>query len=238
MSLLRRLWHHIRVEYSWSRLIEFLRFEQFSLSRRFARAMKRSHELSPQAFAQMQAVEMVLAPRAKEHATYQTWRVWHHKRYNGSPIPIRLSPGDCFLHERLYLGPSYAELGVEERPDVDAIVNLCEMDDPWPLCDDDKRWWRGEGPFGYTWSRLIDDALPVVELLRADKRVLIHCMAGVNRSSTLTCAALMYIEGIGAREALQRVQRFHPMAHPDEYHWRALRQLEIVLREEREQQNE
>lgn len=196
--------------------------------------MKRNYDLSPQAFAAVQSVTMEPAPRVKALVTYQTWRVWHHLHYNGSPIPIRLTPEEPFSHERLYLGPSYAELGIEVRPEVDAIINLCEMDDPWPLCDDDRRWWRGEGPFGYTWSRLSDDALPVVDLLRANKRVLIHCMAGVNRSATLTCATLMYIEGIGAREALQRVQRFHPMAHPDEFHWKALRQLEIVLRDERE----
>lgn len=160
------------------------------------------------------------------------WRVWHHTHFGGSPIPV------CFAghlsHTRLYLGPSRVELGDLDHPDLEGIVNLCELDDLWPLGADDRRWPRGEGMFGYTWERLDDDARDIADLIRAGKRVLIHCMAGVNRSPTLTCAVLMHVEGISADAALRRVQRFHPPAHPEDRHWLALRQLELALRAERE----
>ena len=175
------------------------------------------------------AQELPTHPRRE---TYRTWRVWHHQRFGGSPIPIRLAAGGTFSHERLYLGPSYSELGDDQRPNVDAIVNLCEVDDPWPLTAYDRRWERGEGYFGYTWSMLNDDATEIAELLRDNKRVLIHCMAGVNRSVTLTCATLMHIEGIDAITALARVSRYHPMAHPENRHWLALRQLEIAIKDD------
>jgi protein-tyrosine phosphatase len=164
-------------------------------------------------------------------AAVHPWRPWHHARYGGSPIPICLD--GQFSHTSLYLGPSRTELGDIEHPDVESIVNLCELEDQWPLVPDDRRWPRGEGPFGYTWQKLDDDAREVAQLLRAGKRVVIHCMAGVNRSPTLTCAVLMHIEGIGAAEAMRRVQRFHPPTKPEDRHWQALRQLELALRAER-----
>ena len=168
------------------------------------------------------------------HAEYP-WRPWHHTQFGGSPIPICLDPAaGQFSHTRLYLGPSHAELGEIDHPAVDGIVNLCELDDPWELEEDDRRWPRGEGSFGYTWEKLDDDARDVAALLRAGKTVLIHCMAGVNRSTTLTCAVLLHIEGISADAALRRVQRFHPPTHPEDRHWQALRQLAIALRAEKD----
>ncbi len=156
------------------------------------------------------------------------WRPWHLERYGGSPIPL------CFngvlSHTRLYLGPSQAELGNVTRPLVEGIVNLCELDDPWPLTDVDRRWPRGEGVSGYTWQMLDRDSRDVATLIRAGQRILIHCMAGVNRSPALTCAVLMQVEGICAEDALRRVQRFHAYARPEDRHWQVLRQLAIVLR--------
>lgn len=198
--------------------------------RRIFRQMRRTPpELSDGAYKRIQAVTLQTTPPPPRRVTYHTWRVWHHRRYGGSPIPIRLKPDDFFSHDHLYLGPSYSELGDIERPDVDAIVNLCEVDDAWPLCEYDRRWERGEGYFGYTWAMLNEDALGVVDLLRGGQRVLIHCMAGVNRSVTLTCATLMHVEGIDAATALARIYRFHPMAHPEDRHWLALRQLDIAI---------
>ncbi len=157
------------------------------------------------------------------------WRPWHMRVFGGSPIPVRLDPAGPFCRTRLYLGPSRAELGDAHRPAVDGIVNLCELNDPWPLSADDRRWPRGEGAQGYTWEALAADTHGVVALVRAGRTVLIHCMAGVNRSATLTCAVLMAVEGIGADAALRRVQRFHQPARPEERHWQALRQLELAL---------
>jgi hypothetical protein len=184
------------------------------------------------------AIEAVPYQRTPNYAgpTVHPWRRWHHAHYGGSPIPVRLAPALGFSHTRLYLGPSRVDLGDVMHPDVECIVNLCQINDTWALLPDDRRWPRGEGLFGYTWQTLDADARELAELIRSGRRVLIHCMAGVNRSSTLTCAVLMHLEGISAEAALRRVQRFHQPAYPEELHWQALRRLDIALRAEHQGQ--
>jgi protein-tyrosine phosphatase len=76
---------------------------------------------------------------------------------------------------------------------------------------------------------LFEEAGWVAERLRAGHRVLVHCYAGVNRSSTVCCATLMFLEGIGPEEALARVRQHHPVAWPDPYHWFILRWLAQAL---------
>ena len=76
---------------------------------------------------------------------------------------------------------------------------------------------------------LFEEAGWVAERLRAGHRVLVHCYAGVNRSSTVCCATLMFLEGIGPEEALTRVRQHHPLAWPDPYHWFVLRWLSQAL---------
>jgi protein-tyrosine phosphatase len=65
----------------------------------------------------------------------------------------------------------------------------------------------------------------VIERLKAEKRVLVHCVAGMNRSSTICCAILMMLEELTAEQALARVREHHPWARPDSHHWLALRWL-------------
>ena len=65
----------------------------------------------------------------------------------------------------------------------------------------------------------------VIERLKAGQRVLVHCVAGMNRSSTICCAVLIMLEGLSAEQALKRVREHHPWARPDSNHWLALRWL-------------
>jgi len=74
-------------------------------------------------------------------------------------------------------------------------------------------------------AEITDEAQWVIEHLRVGRRVLVHCSAGMNRSATICCAALILIEGISAEAALERVREHHPWARPDPYHWLALRWL-------------
>lgn len=66
----------------------------------------------------------------------------------------------------------------------------------------------------------------VIEHLKQNQKVLVHCVAGMNRSATLCCAVLILLEGLGAEAALARVREYHPWARPDSHHWLALRWLE------------
>ena len=69
----------------------------------------------------------------------------------------------------------------------------------------------------------------VIERLKAGKRVLVHCAAGMNRSATICCGVLITLEGLTAEDALERVRRHHPWARPDPFHWLNLRWLAYTM---------
>ncbi|HEX6819172.1 MAG TPA: dual specificity protein phosphatase [Ktedonobacterales bacterium] len=152
-----------------------------------------------------------------------------HKRYGGDPVRIRLLGRT--LDSRLFIGGMPHQH--IDRPDVDMVVNLSGVENPWALLfgrhPDDHFAAKQEMRLGMTSADLAAEARAVVEELRAGKRVLVHCAAGINRSSSLCCASLMLLEGLGPPAALARVRRAHPEAHPDPYHWFALQQLERQL---------
>lgn len=148
-----------------------------------------------------------------------------HRRYGGDPIRIRLA--GRWLRHRLFIGGLHHQR--DERPAADHVLNLCGVLNPW--CErhgyhpDDRYAYRGEMGAGMQLDDLLTEAGWVADRLRAGRRVLVHCYAGVNRSSTVCCAALMLLEGIGPEEALARVRELHPVAWPDPYYWFLLRWL-------------
>jgi hypothetical protein len=150
-----------------------------------------------------------------------------HTTYGGDPIAIRL--GARRYRHRLFIGGLRHQSSAGTRPDVDAVLNLCNVPNAW-LCSGDlnpgDRWEeKGEGRSGMTPADLLAEAEWVVDRLRAGKQVLVHCYAGINRSATVCCAALILLEGLSAEEALARVRERHPEAWPDPYHWLLLRWL-------------
>ncbi|MFI5272061.1 MAG: dual specificity protein phosphatase family protein [Ktedonobacterales bacterium] len=176
------------------------------------------------------APEPVLIARRWAPTPYSPPRVLHHRpvahhRYGGDPIRIQL--GARWLKYRLFIGGLHHQRG--DRPAVDGVLNLCGIENPW--CGrhgrslTDRYAWKGEMGAGMDLGELLDEARWVAERLRGGKRVLVHCYAGVNRSSTVCCAALMLLEGISASEALLRVRERHPVAWPDPYYWFLLRWL-------------
>jgi hypothetical protein len=157
------------------------------------------------------------------------------RRYGGHPICIRV--GERSEERRLFVGGRERTVRrtwlYPARPAVDLIVNLSEHPDRHEIWRTGDLWWpRGQGPAGYTGATLLADALVVAGLLRAGRRMLVHCDYGVNRAPTLCAATLMVAEGLTARQALARVRRHRWMALPDPWHWRALRSLERSLRDE------
>jgi hypothetical protein len=146
-------------------------------------------------------------------------------RFGGDPVGIFLN-GEM-LHNRLFIG----DLGMQtaQRPAVGVVLNVGEEPNPWapdglmPAAD---RWTvRGEGTSGMDRRTILREARWVMERLRAGHSVLVHCLAGMNRSATICCAVLILLEGLSAEDALQRVRVRHPWARPDSYHWLRLRWL-------------
>lgn len=148
-----------------------------------------------------------------------------HRRFGGDPIAIHL--GRRVYRERFFIGGLRHQ--VAERPLVDHVLNLTSDPNPWNAIygrhPSDRYAHKLEAVEGMDAEELLTEAAWVAERLRAGRRVLVHCVAGVNRSSTVCCAALMLLEGISAEAALGRVRERHPEAAPDPYYWFLLRWL-------------
>jgi protein-tyrosine phosphatase len=109
-------------------------------------------------------------------------------------------------------------------------LNLGEEKSLWvkgnELHPNDRTVQKGEGTLGMSPDEIRTEADWVVSHLQNNENVLVHCVAGMNRSTTICCAVLMQLEGLTAEQALLRVREQHPWAKPDSYHWLALRWLE------------
>jgi hypothetical protein len=145
--------------------------------------------------------------------------------FGGDPIPIQINGRTC--PDRLIVGGlSYQG---EIRPDVDAVLNLGEEPSNWVIgkvSHPADRWAeQGEGEVGMSLTQLKAEAAWVIERLQKGQRVLVHCVAGFNRSVTVCCAVLMMLEGITAESALDRIRQYHPWCRPDSHYWLLLRWL-------------
>jgi hypothetical protein len=148
-----------------------------------------------------------------------------HQRFGGDPITLYMD--DRPHHHKLFVGG--LEIQPAERPDVDVVFNVGEEPSNW-ITDNhtyaQDRWDnKGEGVDGMSLEVIRNEADWVIERLRKKQRVLVHCAAGMNRSSTICCAVLILLEGLTAEQALDRVRQHHPWARPDSRHWLKLRWL-------------
>lgn len=154
-----------------------------------------------------------------------------YEKFGGDPITIGVN--GKVHHHRLFIGG--VDVQPNYRPQVDAVLNLGEEPSRWlngqTPYPQDRVITRGEGPDGMTVTKICEEVEWVIERLNQNQRVLVHCVAGMNRSTTICCAVLMSMEGLSAEAALERVREHHPWARPDSYHWLALRWLEINKKE-------
>lgn len=64
---------------------------------------------------------------------------------------------------------------------------------------------------------------------RKNQKVLVHCVQGISRSSTLVSAYLMRHKGWGAEQALEHLQRVRPIICPNDGFRLQLKQFEMSL---------
>ena len=147
------------------------------------------------------------------------------RRHGGDPISIHV--GRRLYRHRLFIGGLRHQTPV--RPEVDHVLNLCGVTNPWVAESGahpgDRFVFRGELSRGMDAEQLLHEATWVARHLSAGERVLVHCFAGINRSSTVCCAALMLLEGLAPEDALRRVRERHAEAAPDPYYWLLLHWL-------------
>jgi hypothetical protein len=153
-----------------------------------------------------------------------------HGQFGGDPITIRIN--DKIRHRKLFIGG--VEVQSNNRPEVDIVFNAGEEPSKWVKDNQtypSDRWDnKGEGSEGMSVEALREEANWVIERLQNKQSILVHCAAGLNRSSTICCAVLIVLEGLSAEQALERVREHHPWARPDSHHWLALRWLEMTNR--------
>jgi hypothetical protein len=154
-----------------------------------------------------------------------------HDRFGGDPVTIKIDGNT--QEQKLFVGG--LENQPAERPQIDAVLNIGESPSAWVQGNDlhprDRTVEKGEGAKGMSADEIREEANWVIDRLKKDESVLVHCVAGMNRSATICCAVLMLLEGLSADEALIRVREQHPWAKPDSYHWLALRWLEKKAKE-------
>ena len=148
-----------------------------------------------------------------------------HRRFGGDPVTFHL--GSRSFPQRLFIGG--VDIQPDERPKVDLVFNVGENPSRWGKDNQiyvEDRWDnKGEGSEGMSLAVLREEANWVIEHLRKNRRVLVHCAAGMNRSAAICCATLILLEGLTAEQALERVREHHPWARPDSGHWLKLRWL-------------
>ena len=149
-----------------------------------------------------------------------------YQRFGGDPITIKVD--GLVHHHKLFIGG--VEMQPSHRPQVDAVLNLGETPSRWvrtkSLHPNDRAENKGEGSQGMSAEEIKEEASWVIDRLQKNQTVLVHCAAGMNRSSTICCATLIFLEGLTAEAALARVREHHPWAKPNSHHWLALRWLE------------
>lgn len=148
-----------------------------------------------------------------------------HRQFGGDPVTLHLR--GRVQHRRLFIGGT--DIQPEERPQVDAVLNLGERPSRWvrsgELPASDRAENKGEGQRGMSMEEIRAEAEWVIARLQKNQSVLVHCAAGMNRSGTICCATLILLEGLSAEQALERVREHHPWARPDSHHWLKLRWL-------------
>jgi Dual specificity phosphatase, catalytic domain len=148
-----------------------------------------------------------------------------HSHFGGDPVTLYIDGRQ--YKRRLFIGG--LEIQPNERPQVDVVLNLGEQSSTWirdvPSLSQDRWDNKGEGSEGMSIDVIREEAAWVIERLNQNQRVLVHCVAGMNRSSTICCAVLILLEGLTAEQALARVREHHPWARPDSSHWLKLRWL-------------
>jgi protein tyrosine phosphatase (PTP) superfamily phosphohydrolase (DUF442 family) len=128
-----------------------------------------------------------------------------------------------FITERIAVGNrrEAADLDLLAQHGCTAVLNVAwDLDIAYPPCPD-----RHVFPVEYHKVGLIDGegnrpetlvaaVLMLAQLLARHERVLVHCHAGVSRSSTVVTVYLSARDGIPVAQALAQVRRARPVANP------------------------
>lgn len=107
----------------------------------------------------------------------------------------------------------------QSHPPVDTILNLSEFNYSSLLIY--KRIYFPDFEYMEDLSLIGECTQFIRDQIEQRHRVLVHCFAGISRSSTI-CAAYLYECGMSLDEALSFIRQKRPIARPHEELWRSL----------------
>src|SRR6266498_651474 len=114
-----------------------------------------------------------------------------HKQFGGDAVTINVN--GKVHHQKLFIGG--LDIQSKHRPQVHAVLNLGEESSRWvkekTLHPNDRATNKGEGSDGMTVTEIREEAEWVIERLKRNQSILVHCVAGMNRSTTICCAVLI-----------------------------------------------
>lgn len=137
----------------------------------------------------------------------------------------------------IFIGNKYAVIGREDvlkENNIDVVISALteeEYEDEM-IAEQDfvgMEWHRfdiDDCQFFDIYSYLFEVHFIIQEAVRQDKRVFIHCAAGVSRSATLLLGYLMMEKGMLCDDALEHLQKFRPEVDPNPGFIRQLYKLE------------
>ncbi len=137
----------------------------------------------------------------------------------------------------IFIGNKYAIIGREDvftDYGINVVISALteEEYEEEMICADDFpgiEWHRfdiDDCQFFDIYSYLFEVHFIIQEAVRENKRVFIHCAAGVSRSATLLLGYLMLEKGMHCDDALEYLRKFRPQVDPNPGFMRQLYKLE------------
>jgi len=143
--------------------------------------------------------------------------------------PTQEPPNYSRIEDGFYMGGRVVKLPSGTR----AVLNLCEMEDPYQV--EVHRWQpipdAAPAP-SITWLRQQVEFLD--QQRRAGLPVFVHCHAGVSRAGLVTVAYLMWRNGWSCEDSLQFVRSRRPVVRPNAAFMDLLREWEQSLHQQGE----
>jgi hypothetical protein len=132
------------------------------------------------------------------------------------------------IEDGLYLGGMVPE----PPPGTEAVLNVCETEDPYRA--EIHRWQPiADAAPAPTIDWLRDQVEFVDEQRRADRRVYVHCRAGISRGGMVVAAYLMYRDGCSRDEALASIRAKRRLVQPNPAFMQLLKEWEAYVKDAR-----
>jgi len=164
-------------------------------------AAPESHECADEDISEPEAMDQICFSDALEQERSQCWR------------------------NALYLGSIKGALMGDslEARNVRTVLSILHENGPLITPElPNVRYWRSPPVLDdssqetiQTYERFLDDAHRVIDEGLARGSVLVHCMMGVSRSTTVVASYMMRRCGLGRDESLRRIQLCRPIARPN-----------------------